>query len=193
MWNGILKLQSSNYDSPNRLASLARTEKFIDCISKLRVGMYIKDKRQILSCSHPSSIRQSESYSQNANWIMSLPCSVSSVVFQGSSEKNLQGLFCGLIPKSRLPRCSLVPAPESHSSIISSLFPCATRCSSLFCCNISSSVTSAYLPLPPNHCPVSLLPFNCKLLERTVYILQQLFSLHILLVFCSEVLAFTFS
>lgn len=117
------------------------------------LAVCIKDKHQVLSCSHPSSIRQSESYSQNVNWIMSLPCSVSSSGFPMFFRKNLQGLFCGLIPKARLPPRSLVPAPESHSSIISSLFPCATRCSSLFYCNISSSVTSAHLPLPPPPLP----------------------------------------
>lgn len=88
------------------------------------LAVCIKDKHQVLSCSHPSSIRQSESYSQNVNWIMSLPCSVSSSGFPMFFRKNLQGLFCGLIPKARLPpvpSCllrNLTPPSFPHFSLV---------------------------------------------------------------------------
>lgn len=121
--------------------------------------MCIKEKHQILSCSNLSSIWQSESQSLNVNWIMSLPCSIFSGGFPMYFGKKLQGVFRGLIPKARLPPCSLVPPPGSHSSILSSLFPCAITCSSFSYCNQGSFLTSAHLPLPPQPLPWFSLSF----------------------------------
>lgn len=139
MWSRILELQDSNYDSPNLLTTVECTEKFIDHISTPVLSVYIKDKHQILSCSNPSTW-QSESCSQTVNWMMSCPCSVPSLQWFSNvlKKKPCKEYFVDSCPKPNF-HSFLVPPSASHSSVISSFFPCSTAF------QVSSTITKALL------------------------------------------------
>ena len=78
--------------------------------------------------------------------------------------KNTQSICCGLTSRAKLLPYFHVLLPESHSSVVSSLFPCSTICSSFFSCTINISFLQPVILLSlPKHCPVFLLPFNSRL------------------------------
>lgn len=128
------------------------------------LSVYIKDKHQILSCSNPSTW-QSESYSQTVNWMMSCPCSVPSLQWFSNvlKKKPYKEYFVDSSPKPNF-HSFLVPPSASHSSVISSFFPCSTACSSVFYYNKSSSLTSFpslslfFLLNDGLHTPVAVFP-----------------------------------